>query len=102
MKLYICYGTFPSPRPGGHPCKNAYEALQDAGHDPELVRTYGLGLLPEGVNKATGRGEVVGKTGQKWVPVLELDDGETIFPSQKIVEWAKANPATRPEPSAAG
>jgi hypothetical protein len=101
MKLYVCYGTFPSPRPGGHPCKNAYEALKDAGHDPEVVRTYGLGLLPEGVNKVGGRGEVVEKTGQKWVPVLELDDGETVYPSKKIVAWAEANPATRPERPAA-
>ena len=102
MKLYICYGTFPSPRPGGHPCKNALEALKEAGHDPEVVRTYGAGLLPEGINKATGRGEVVEKTGQKWVPVLELDDGQTIHPSQKIIAWAKENPATRRGPSAAG
>jgi hypothetical protein len=102
MKLYVCYGTFPSPRPGGHPCKNAYEALTDAGHEPELVRTYGLGLAPEAVNKATGRGQVVEKTGQKWVPVLELDDGTTVYPSQKIVAWAKKNPATQPGRSAAG
>ena len=53
------------------------------------------------MNKATGRGEVVDKTGQKIVPVLELDDGTTIYPSQKIVDWAKKNPATQPEQSAA-
>ena len=102
MKLYICYGTFPSPRAGGHPCKNAYEALREAGHEPELVKTYGLGLLPEGVNAKAGRGEVIEKTGQKIVPVLELDDGETIYPSQKIVDWAKKNPATQRAQSAAG
>lgn len=93
MKLYVCYGTFPSPRPGGHPCKNAHDALADAGHDFEVVRTYGGGLLPEGVNRRLGRGEVVEKTGQKWVPVLELDDGTLVHPSQKIVAWAKQNPA---------
>jgi hypothetical protein len=27
------------------------------------------------------------------VPVLELDDGEAIYPSQAIIEWAKENPA---------
>jgi hypothetical protein len=32
MKLYVCYGLFYSPRPGGHPCANAYHALKDAGH----------------------------------------------------------------------
>ena len=31
MKLYICWRTFPSPRPGGHPCRNAYNALKEAG-----------------------------------------------------------------------
>ena len=28
MKLYVCWGTFSSPRPGGHPCKNAADALK--------------------------------------------------------------------------
>ena len=102
MKLYICYGLFPSPRPGGHPCKNAHDALVEAGHNPDVVKTYGLGLLPEGLNKRVGRGEVIDKTGQKVVPVLELDDGTTIYPSQKIVDWARKNPATQPGQSAAG
>ena len=102
MKLYVCYGTFPSPRPGGHPCRNAHEALKDAGYDPQVVRTYGLGVLPDAVNKVTGRGEVMEKTGQKWVPVLELDDGEVVCTSKKIEAWAKANPATPPARSAAG
>src|SRR3954449_1650456 len=31
MKLYVCWGTFPVPQPGGHPCANAYHALRDAG-----------------------------------------------------------------------
>ena len=38
MKLYICWGTFPAPwRPGGHPCRNAYTALKDAGYDGQLT-----------------------------------------------------------------
>ena len=107
MKLYICYGTFPSPRPGGHPCKNAYEALKEAGHDPELVKSYGAGILPDGLNFTSGRQRAKELTGKTWVPVLELDDGEAIYPSQKIVEWAKANPAgaegaKQPSQSASG
>ena len=94
MKLYVCYGTFPSPRPGGHPCKNAYEALKEAGHEPELVKSYGLGLLPDGLNRTGGRQRAKDLTGKTWVPVLELDDGEAIYPSQKIVQWAKENPAS--------
>jgi len=42
MKLYVCWGTFQIPRPGGHPCGNAHKALVAAGHDPEVVRTYGF------------------------------------------------------------
>src|SRR3712207_7526432 len=46
-RLYVCWGTFPTPRPGGHPCANAYKALRAAGHDPELIRSYGSTLLPD-------------------------------------------------------
>ena len=93
MKLYICWGTFPAPwRPGGHPCRNAYQALRDAGHDPELVKSYGLGPTPA---VTSGRKEVQELTGQKWVPVLVLDDGEVIQDSKNIVAWAKQNPASR-------
>ena len=94
MKLYICWGTFPSPRPGGHPCRNAYHALADAGHEPEVVKTYGLGLLPDTpFNQTPGRKRAKELTGKSTVPVLELDDGTVVAGSQKIVDWAAANPA---------
>ncbi len=93
MKLYICYGTFETPRPGGHPCRRAYNALRDAGHEPELIKSYGLGVLPEVFNKTKGRQEAKRLTGSYTVPVLVTDDGEAISDSKKIVEWAKANPA---------
>ena len=93
MKLYICYGTFKSPRPGGHPCRNAYESLREAGHDPELVRTYGLGMLGPLNSLSPGRREVQELTGQRWVPVLVTDDGQVIHDSKNIVAWASANPA---------
>ena len=94
MKLYICWGTFPSPRPGGHPCRNAYEALTEAGHTPELVKSYGLTLLPDTpFNQTAGRKRAKELTGKSTVPVLELDDGTAIGGSQKIVDWAAANPA---------
>ena len=51
VKLYVGYGTFPVRlRPGDHPCHNAYHALRDAGHDPEVVEAYGLGTLPDALN----------------------------------------------------
>jgi hypothetical protein len=94
MKLYICYGLFPSPRPGGHPCKNAHDALKEAGYEPEVVKTYGLGPLPDFLQPG-GRKKVKELTGQSWVPVVVLDDGEVIQDSKRIVEWARANPAAK-------
>jgi glutathione S-transferase len=93
MKLYICWGTFQTPRPGGHPCANAYKALREAGHDPELVKSYGLAFLPEIFNKTPGRQEVKRLTGNVWVPVLVTDDGEVIADSKAIVAWANEHPA---------
>jgi glutathione S-transferase-like protein len=94
MKLYICYGLFPSPRPGGHPCRNAHNALKEAGYDPEVKKSYGLGLLPDTpFNMTTGRRAVKRLTGNSWVPALILDDGNVIQGSDKIIAWAKANPA---------
>lgn len=95
MKLYVCYGTFSNPlRPGGHPCGNAYNALKEAGHDPEVVKSYGLGMLPDKpFNQTGGRKRAEELTGNSWVPVLELDDGTAVGGSKRIMEWARANPA---------
>ena len=95
MKLYVCYGTFTTtPRPGGHPCGNAYKALREAGHEPEVVRSYGWGLLPDALNNTQGRKEVDRLTGNRWVPTLVLDDGSVVDGSHTIVEWAQAHPAS--------
>jgi len=92
LKLYVCYGTFKSPRPGGHPCGNAYRALKDAGHDPEVVKTYGWGALPDALNPGR-RKEVKRLTGNTWVPVLVTDDDTVIDGSKEIVAWAQEHPA---------
>ena len=92
MKLYVCWGTFPTPRPGGHPCRNAYRALRDAGHDPEVINAYGLAVLPDFLNNTSGRREVERLTGNRWVPTLVLDDETVVDGSSEIVAWAKANP----------
>jgi hypothetical protein len=100
MKLYVCWGTFPTPRPGGHPCANAYHALRDAGHDPELVKVYGLGVGPGVFQwKTEGRKEVEELTGSPVVPVLITDSGEAISESKRIAEWAQANPAATSTPA---
>jgi hypothetical protein len=94
MKLYVCYGTWkPAPRPGGHPCGTAFHALKDAGHDPKVVKSYGLGILPSALNQTAGRKRAKELTGSDVVPVLELDDGTAIGGSREIAAWAKANPA---------
>jgi hypothetical protein len=93
MKLYVCFGTFASaPRPGGHPCGNAHRALVEAGHDPEVVRTYGFGALPDALNTPRRR-EVKRLTGSSWVPALILDDGTVVDGSSSIAAWAREHPA---------
>ena len=93
MKLYVCWGTFQTLRPGGHPCRTAQKALLDAGYDPEVIRVHGLGVGP--LKWMTeGRREVEELTGQPAVPVLITDGGEAIRDSKRIVEWAHAHPAT--------
>jgi hypothetical protein len=93
MKLYVCYGTWkPAPRPGGHPCGQAYHALKDAGYEPEVKKAQGLGLFPAFL-QPRGRQEVKKLTGNYWVPVLVQDDGSVIQGSDKIIDWARTNPA---------
>ena len=93
MKLYVCWTTIQTPRPPrGHPCHNAYKALRDAGYDPEVVKARGLGIGPFKV-MTDERREIERLTGQPAVPVLVTDEGEAIWDSQRIVEWARAHPA---------
>ena len=98
MKLYVCWGTFQTPRPGGHPCHNAYEALEQAGWHPEVEKTYGWAVLGNALNPT--RKPVRDLTGQNWVPVLVTDEDEVIQGSKQIVEWARANPAAGAEAKA--
>jgi hypothetical protein len=91
MKLYVCYGTFALRRAGGHPCRNAHEALLAAGHRPEVVRTYGCVADP----MFKGRREVKRLTGNYEVPTLVLDDGTVIDGSAQIIAWARRVAAER-------
>jgi glutathione S-transferase-like protein len=93
MKLYVCWGTFQTPRPGGHPCANADQALKDAGYAHEVIRSYGFAPLPGLFNQTRGRREVKELTGKRWVPALLLDDGSVIEGSREIIDWAHANPS---------
>jgi hypothetical protein len=98
MKLYVCWGTFASPRPGGHPCRNAHHALTEAGWDPDVERVYGLGILGDTLNPT--RKKIRRLTGQNMVPVLQTDDGQVVSGSKEIAAWAQANPASGADRSA--
>jgi hypothetical protein len=93
VKLYICYGNFRSPRPGGHPCRTAQEAVKAAGYKPEVIKSYGLGYLPGLFNMTRGRREVKKLTGSYMVPVLVTDDGTVTQGSHEVADWANAHPA---------
>jgi glutathione S-transferase len=89
VKLYVCYGTF---APQGHPCGKAHHALTEAGHDPEIQKTFGcLGTDP----LFAGRREVKSLTGNYKVPTLVLDDGTVIDGSSKIIAWAAEHEGLR-------
>ena len=94
MKLYVCYGTFPTALPGGHPCRTAHQALRRAGYEPKVVRSFGLAMLPDiPFNLTPQRLHVKRMTGNSEVPMLETDDGEIVQGSRQIVRWAEKNPA---------
>ena len=100
MKLYVCWNTKRGPL--GHPCGNAYHALRQAGHDPEVIKSYGQHALPDIVNRTTGRREAERLTGRKTVPVLVSDAGEVVSDSKRIVSWARAHPAGPDETTPTG
>lgn len=87
MTLYVCWGLFRTPRPG-HPCRNAWDALRAAGHDPNVIRARGWGLLPSSLNRTRGRRTVRRLTGSDWVPVLVTDTTEVVQGSKNIAAWA--------------
>jgi glutathione S-transferase len=95
VKLYVCWGTFPTPLlPGGHPCRKAYVALTHAGHEPEVERAFGSATLPYiPFNLTPGRVKVHRLTGHHQVPVLVTDDGQVIQGSEEIADWAQKHPA---------
>ena len=88
MRLYVCYGTFgPAER---HACARAHQALEAAGHGPQVVKTYGC----YGTDRLfRGRHEVKRLSGNFKVPTLVLDDDTVIDDSHNIVAWANAHPA---------
>ena len=97
MKLYVCWGTWRRPTPliasDPHPCGVAHQALEDAGYEPDVVRSLGYDALPGIFNATPGRRKVKELTGSITVPVLVTDDDRVVAGSGEIVAWAEANPA---------
>lgn len=87
MKLYVCWTTHGK---GWHACGNAYAALREAGHRPDVVHALGWRALPDTpFNQTAGRRRAKRLTGSSQVPVLELDDGSAVAGSAEIVAWAR-------------
>jgi hypothetical protein len=72
-----------------HPCREAYQALEQAGFEPDVVKTHSYGALPMAL-QTPSRKHVNEKTGSPWVPALETDEGEWISGTREIVDWASS------------
>jgi hypothetical protein len=92
MKLYVCWGTFQTFGPG-HLCRNALDALEAAGHRPEIVRSHGWGALPPAFNRSQGRRLARQLTGKSWLPLLITHTGDAITGTDNIKTWAAQHPA---------
>ena len=103
MILYTCemgksFGSLPGPV--AHPCGRAARALDDAGIAYEH-RTVKGGSLKFWTwpSRAADRREIEKLSGQRWVPILVLDDGDVIAGSGRIASWASEQERT-PGPGA--
>lgn len=67
IRLHTCNATFIH---GGHPCWKVMKALDEAGVDYEQVKHPGF---PRG-----RRTEIIDRTGQNRLPVIELADGTMV------------------------
>ena len=95
MKFYVCWTTAAKMGFHEHPCGMAYEAVKDAGYDPEVVHARGWAKLPDFLNNSHGRREVREMSGgNDEVPAMVLDDGTFIQGTKKVVDWARANPVS--------
>lgn len=88
MILYTCpFGTIGAPL---HPCGKAAKALDEAGVSYEARQVKGGSLMPwTWPARRQDRAEIERLSGQRWVPILVLDDGKVIAGSTTIVTWAR-------------
>jgi len=85
LTLYTC--SLDDGGPKLHPCRQAHEALREAGHAYE-TNVYDenrpMGLFTKGK-----RPKLQELSGQEKLPVLQKPDGEFVTDSKNIVEWAR-------------
>ena len=93
MELYVCWGMF-SP-PAGHSCRRAYEALKEAGYEPEIIKSFGSAVLPPAGDRPERRRDAT-DSDKIAIPALVTDDGEVVSESRNIVAWAERNPGPEP------
>ncbi len=86
--LYICWGLHRTPRPG-HPCRDAYEALEAAGVTPEMVRCDDGGYSPPGSTAPADAAKPAGSPEGTGVPVLVTQDRQVIAGSNAIKACAQ-------------
>ena len=75
--------------PGRAPVQAGLRRSEASRYSPAVVKVYGFAQLPD---VTSGRKEVKRLTGESFVPVLVLDDGQIIKDSKNIVGWARENP----------
>jgi hypothetical protein len=76
-----------------HPCGVAAKALEESGHSYRTKVVGGFKHVP--LSRIGRRREILDLTGQQDVPVLLLDDGDTVVGAAEIVAWARANRAAQ-------
>jgi glutathione S-transferase len=92
MVLYTCESG--KTAPAMHPCAKAAKALEDAGHNYEMKMVKGGTLkLWTWPSRGRDRAEIERLTGQRYVPILVLDDGEIVKGSGTIAQWAREHPS---------
>jgi len=95
--LYTC-GQKRSFASAGHACGRAAKALDEAGYEYEIRDLPGYRFVPwTWGQRRSGREEIREMTDQINLPVLALDEGQTVVGSGKIADWARAHPAFQPE-----
>lgn len=92
LTLYTCHVGRGGPSFLPHGCRQAHEALDEAGIAYESV-IFGKGR-PLAIGTTGKRPELKRISGQEKLPVLALTDGTTVNRTKAIVAWAAAHKAS--------